>query len=69
MYNYIIRNSNSNKMFVKAFDNGDEARQWIRNTLDLSQNWSLNRLDTCEEIDCDYCNTIRHGICKLNLPF
>ena len=32
------------------------------------QDYKINRLETCEEVDCDYCNTIRHGVCKLNLP-
>jgi hypothetical protein len=45
MENYVIENSTNNKVFVKKFNDSSECYHWVVNHLDLSLNWTYDRLN------------------------
>ena len=38
---YLINNEIDNEYYIKDFNNSDDARHWVINTLDLSKNWKI----------------------------
>ena len=38
---YLINNEIDNEYYIKYFNNSDDARHWVINTLDLSKNWKI----------------------------
>ena len=38
---FLINNELDNEYYIKDFNNSNEARHWVINTLDLSKNWKI----------------------------